>query len=137
MSNTIRICPEHLERPTPLLWTFAFPHKEYWCPHCGYTSGMLGAGVRTRNSPELAATLAADKAASAEYLRQLITPEQEWEIENYSDIDRCAKQYIALLLRNINRTSNIRPMIAQFVAWKWLLGHPDADTFPGAHDSQR
>jgi len=27
-----------------LIWTFAFPGAEYWCPYCGYISGMLGAG---------------------------------------------------------------------------------------------
>jgi hypothetical protein len=30
---------------TPLLWTFKFPGAEYWCPRCGYTAGMLGAGI--------------------------------------------------------------------------------------------
>jgi len=29
---------------TPLIFTFKFPGAEYWCPCCGYRSGMLGAG---------------------------------------------------------------------------------------------
>jgi hypothetical protein len=39
----IKCCPCH-PKPVKLEWTFAFPGAEYWCPYCGYTSGMLGAG---------------------------------------------------------------------------------------------
>jgi len=69
MSNIIRICSNHRDRPTPLIWTFAFPGAEYWCPHCGYTSGMLGAGEAAINTPYLTATLEADTLRSTEYLR--------------------------------------------------------------------
>ena len=37
----ILICPSH-KKEIPLIWTFAFPGAEYWCPHCGYTCGMFG-----------------------------------------------------------------------------------------------
>jgi len=41
----IKICSHHQEKEkTPLIWTFAFRQKEYWCPYCGYTEGMFGAG---------------------------------------------------------------------------------------------
>jgi len=43
--KTIKICSYHQDREkTPLIWTFAFNYKEYWCPACGATYGMLGAG---------------------------------------------------------------------------------------------
>lgn len=69
---------------------------------------------------------------AVEYLRLLQTP--DFETETYLDIDHTAKAYIAFLLRTINRGKSIRLAVAQYVAWKWLLAHPDADTFPGAHD---
>lgn len=43
MSSTMKICNRH-EKQVPLLWTFAFPGSEYWCPYCGGNWGMLGAG---------------------------------------------------------------------------------------------
>jgi hypothetical protein len=39
----VRCCNQH-EENVQLVWTFAFPGAEYWCPFCGYTSGMMGAG---------------------------------------------------------------------------------------------
>ncbi len=39
----IRCCDRH-EKNVQLVWTFAFPGAEYWCPYCGATSGMMGAG---------------------------------------------------------------------------------------------
>ena len=49
----MKICPDHLENKTPLLWTFAFIGAEYWCHHCGYTAGMLGAGIDVDSTKEL------------------------------------------------------------------------------------
>lgn len=40
----IKICSRHQNYKTPLIWTFAFPYAEYWCPACGAHEGMLGAG---------------------------------------------------------------------------------------------
>ena len=50
----MKICNNHLDtRPTPLIFTFAFPSCEYWCPYCGYKSGMFGAGTQIEETPEL------------------------------------------------------------------------------------
>jgi hypothetical protein len=40
--DEIRICENH-KKQVPLLWTFKFNGYEYWCPYCGYKSGMFGA----------------------------------------------------------------------------------------------
>ena len=54
MSNkTIKVCCNHQDYIVPLIWTFAFPKKEYWCPYCGYTSGMFGAGENVASTQEL------------------------------------------------------------------------------------
>lgn len=34
MENKILICSQHSEQ-VPLLFTFKWNFKEYWCPHCG------------------------------------------------------------------------------------------------------
>lgn len=33
--NEIRCCGYHLNYPTPVISTFKWNHKEFWCPHCG------------------------------------------------------------------------------------------------------
>jgi hypothetical protein len=38
---------------TPLIWTFLFPYKEYYCLNCGRTWGMLGAGKNVEITKEL------------------------------------------------------------------------------------
>lgn len=45
-----------------------------------------------------------------------------------------ARDYVAFWLEKIERERGISVCRAtsHFVAWKWMLGHPDADTFPGA-----
>ena len=48
----IKICDCHTER-VPLLWTFKFRGAEYWCPACGYTSGMFGAGKNVKATEAL------------------------------------------------------------------------------------
>ena len=65
--TTITICPRHDERPTPLIWTFAFMGAEYWCPWCGHIGGMFGAGMSVEATDELAARLAEDTERTAEY----------------------------------------------------------------------
>lgn len=42
-TTTVKCCGRHKEN-VQLIWTFAFPGAEYWCPYCGYMCGMLGAG---------------------------------------------------------------------------------------------
>lgn len=46
--DEVTICSYHKELPTQLIWTFAFPYKEFWCPSCGATWGMMGAGDNTK-----------------------------------------------------------------------------------------
>jgi len=41
MSDPVKICPCH-QKKVPLIATFKFIKKEFWCPHCGYTCGMFG-----------------------------------------------------------------------------------------------
>lgn len=67
-----------------------------------------------------------------EYRRQIHDP--RFETEDYRDIDQTAKNYLSYLLRNIGkqRWIHVRRAIGQYVAWKWMLGHSDADTFYGA-----
>jgi hypothetical protein len=48
----IKICTRH-DKQVPLIWTFAFPGAEYWCPYCGASEGMLGAGENVSVTPEL------------------------------------------------------------------------------------
>jgi len=48
----IRICDRH-EKQVPLIWTFAFPGSEYWCPYCGGNFGMLGAGEMVESTMSL------------------------------------------------------------------------------------
>lgn len=38
---------------TPLLWTFRWAYKEYFCMNCGGTWGMMGAGISVEETPEL------------------------------------------------------------------------------------
>lgn len=52
MKKEIRICNCH-DKEVPLIWTFAFDGAEYWCPYCGYTCGMFGAGKVVKLTPEL------------------------------------------------------------------------------------
>jgi len=34
-SDKIRCCGNHTDYPTPVIPTFKFRGKEWWCPHCG------------------------------------------------------------------------------------------------------
>lgn len=51
-AEEIKICENH-DLEVPLIWTFKFPGAEYWCPACGYTCGMFGAGVNVPVTEEL------------------------------------------------------------------------------------
>lgn len=52
-NEQIRVCKHHPEYIVPLIWTFAFPGAEYWCPYCGVKGGMLGTGISVDVTPEL------------------------------------------------------------------------------------
>lgn len=77
-----------------------------------------------------------DEAELDEYLRQMSNGYAD--IEDYRDIDHTAKNYLGYTVRNIGcrRWPQVRQAVRQFVAWKWMLGHEDADTFPGADAHQ-
>lgn len=81
--------------------------------------------IRRQNEVQLRYDLTLGTAEANEYLLQLD------EQRDYREIDRTAKLYLSYLLRNIGRTkwAQVRDGITQFIAWKWLLGHEDADTF--------
>lgn len=40
----IKVCGCDNDYLVPLIWTFAFCGSEYWCPYCGTSMGMMGAG---------------------------------------------------------------------------------------------
>lgn len=67
-TEKIRICSNH-EKEVPLIWTFAFPGAEYWCPYCGFTGGMLGSGELMNSTPELKRSLDEWKEKTKDYLR--------------------------------------------------------------------
>ena len=68
MSKEIKICESHQYYETPLIWTYAFMGAEYWCPHCGNTSGMLGAGIEITETKELTKRHQAFIKYSSDYL---------------------------------------------------------------------
>lgn len=51
--DQIKVCTNHEEYLVPLIWTFRFHGAEYWCPYCGYQSGMFGAGTIVSASEDL------------------------------------------------------------------------------------
>jgi len=77
-----------------------------------------------------------EEVETDEYLRQM---SDGGEVEDYTAIDHTAKSYLGYMVRNITRRRwlQVRQALRQYVAWKWMLGHEDADTFPGASDPQR
>jgi len=83
MSN-MRVCPNHRdEYETPLLWTFAFHGKEWWCPYCGWTTGTFFSDHSDKvaqPTEEQERRHRLYKVASEDYLRSLHRggPE-EWE----------------------------------------------------------
>lgn len=67
--NTIKICDNNHDLPIPLIWTFAFPGAEFWCPVCGLTGGMFGTGEPVPETPALKAKLEEYERLTAAYLR--------------------------------------------------------------------
>lgn len=35
------------------MYTLAFSGSEYWCPYCGHTEGIFGAGIDVENTTKL------------------------------------------------------------------------------------
>lgn len=87
----IRVCEDHQEEKTmPLISTMAFNGAEYWCPYCGYTGGMLGAGERVDETEELLATKAEYKEKSKDFLQaksRQVCVSLLWEGERISPKD--------------------------------------------------
>ena len=65
ISIMVKIC---IDCGAPLIYTFAFRGKEYWCPSCGYTSGIFGAGVDVPVTEELKEKLRMSKKKSKVFL---------------------------------------------------------------------
>jgi hypothetical protein len=57
-----------------------------------------------------------------------------WKTETPAEVSAQAKDYLSFWLEKIEGERGISVCRAtmHFTAWKWLLGHPDADTFPGS-----
>ena len=64
----MKICRNNSDYEVPLIFTFSFPHAEYWCPYCGVNEGMLGAGEDVPFTKELGDRGKAYKKISKEYL---------------------------------------------------------------------
>ena len=63
----IKVCNYHREYLTPLIPTFAFRYKEYWCPYCAETYALME--TREVNStPELEGCREKYREASSEFL---------------------------------------------------------------------
>lgn len=57
----------------PLLWTFAFPGCEWYCPSCGAASGMLGFGKKVKLTPARKKKLRSLKIRWGQIVRHLQT----------------------------------------------------------------
>lgn len=68
----IRVCESHQdELIMPLIGTYVFHGAEYWCPYCGYTGGMMGAGERVEETTELTDRLEEYKEKSSEFRKAM------------------------------------------------------------------
>lgn len=64
----MKICGKHPERPTPLIWTFAFQGAECWCPYCGYRGGMFNGCPSVKATDALRVVAAEDEARAKPFL---------------------------------------------------------------------
>lgn len=76
----------------------------------------------------------------AEHVAEFLKPDadaSDWPHETLADVNHRAKDYMGFWLGKIEDERGISVVRAtmHFTAWKWLLGHHDADTFPGSFDS--
>ena len=68
------------------------------------------------------------------FLREGVVREDYPEAVTVERLSEQSKSYLSFWLEKIENERGISVVRAtlHFVAWKWMLGHPDADTFPGA-----
>jgi hypothetical protein len=59
---------------------------------------------------------------------------EAWLVSDLNALDAQAKGYLPFWLEKIEggRGISVGRATQHFTAWKWLLGHSDADTFPGS-----
>ena len=68
--DDIKVCDSTVHgKQIPLLWTFAFPGCEYWCPVCSIAGGMFGTGKWVKSTPILEQRLDTLKGLTNEYLK--------------------------------------------------------------------
>lgn len=67
MSEQMNMC-NCGNKSTPLIFTFAFPGAEYWCPYCGGLFDIFGSGHKVEKTPELEKELTELTKSVKEYL---------------------------------------------------------------------
>ncbi len=77
--------------------------------------------------------LSFEEAREAGFLKPDAKPDG-WKISTPADVSERAKEYLSFWLEKIENERGISVCRAtmHFTAWKWLLGHHDADAFPGS-----
>ena len=92
----IKICRNHQDKEkTPLIFTFAFPGAEYWCPSCGSNEGMLGAGEDVEITNKLKNRLKKYKKESRPFLSAIAMTsgaERKGKDGKYRGFLECPKQ---------------------------------------------
>lgn len=92
-------------------------------------------------SSDLLSALDYESANSAGVFREGIT-EEDWKAcggnVTWRQVTDNAKEYLEFFLDKIEneRGLSVVRAVMHYRAWKWLLGHDDADTFPGADQGQ-
>ena len=95
MNKEITICPCCGE---PIIWTFAFSGREYYCLMCGNGCGMLG-GKEVEETKELQSQL--KYLRSGEHLNQLrFERDMLQHIVDYNEVSKEDKEFIDMTHRN-------------------------------------
>ncbi len=89
--KNISICSGHQEYQVPMIWTFAFPGAELWCPYCGHGTGSpFGDDVEVAYTDLLGDRQKAYKKFTEEFLDAVSTlscSQTEWKGEMIAPID--------------------------------------------------
>jgi len=70
----VRICSDHQDYQVPLISTCSFMGAEFWCPYCGFSGGVFGAGKFVPDSEELKTRHTRYKKFSSDYLHAVGVP---------------------------------------------------------------